>query len=63
LAQAACEPYRIGRKPAVSPGYRFAFKGHPDQERMVKPFSRPRLKQSIEIQSVEWREDGHQARS
>ena len=58
--EAACESRRIGRELAVGPDFRLAIKGRPDQERMVGPFSLTRLKQPIEIHSVEWRQDGHQ---
>ena len=54
-SEAAGEPCCIGREFAVSPGFRLAFKWRPDQERMVGPFLRTRVKQPIKIHSVEWR--------
>ena len=54
-SESACEPCCIGREFAVSPGFCFAFKWRPDQQRMIGPFLLPRVKQPIKIHSVEWR--------
>jgi hypothetical protein len=61
-----CEPARepryIKRELAVGPGSRFAFKGRPNQERMIGALSRTLIEQLVEIQSVEGREGDHEAR-